>query len=83
VEQKPGYKTTEFWLSMAALILGALLASGVIPEGGWISKLVGGGLAALGQLGYSWSRTKVKAEAVKAEATMLAAKLGGEEAPTG
>ena len=60
---KPGYKTTEFWLSLLATLLGFLLASGVmdsVPEESWIAKLVGGVVAVLATLGYSASRAKVK-----------------------
>jgi len=44
MDTKPGYKTTEFWLSLLATLLGFLLASGVmdaVPEESWIAKLVG------------------------------------------
>jgi len=62
-ETKPGYKTTEFWLSLLATLLGFLLASGVmdaVPEESWIAKLIGGVVAVLATLGYSASRAKVK-----------------------
>jgi len=65
-ETKPGYKTTEFWLSLLATLLGFLLASGVmdaVPEESWIAKLIGGVVAVLATLGYSASRAKVKSEA--------------------
>jgi len=61
---KPGYKTTEFWLSLCATLLGFLLASGAMdaaPADSWIAKLVGGVVAVLATLGYSASRAKVKA----------------------
>ena len=62
-ETKPGYKTTEFWLSLAATVMGFVLASGVMDnaaEDGWASKIVGGVVAVLTALGYSASRAKVK-----------------------
>jgi len=65
MDTKPGYKTTEFWLSLLATLLGFLLASGVmdaVPEESWIAKLVGGLVAVLATLGYSASRAKVKSE---------------------
>jgi hypothetical protein len=65
-ETKPGYKTTEFWLSLLATLLGFLLASGVmdtVPADGWIAKLIGGVVAVLATLGYSASRAKVKSAA--------------------
>mgnify|MGYP006295731821 CR=1 FL=1 len=62
-ETKPGYKTTEFWLSLLATLLGFLLASGVmdaVPQESWIARIVGGLVAVLASLGYSASRAKVK-----------------------
>ena len=51
---KPGYRTTEFWLSLLATLLGFLLASGAmdtVPEESWIAKLIGGVVAVLASLG--------------------------------
>ncbi len=61
---KPGYKTSEFWLSTAAMILGAITASGAlaaVPENSWIHTLVGLIVVGLAALGYTSGRTKVKA----------------------
>lgn len=62
VPPKPGYKTTEFWLSLAATILTALYASGAIKEGSDSSvvKAVALAAAALTALGYSVSRGMAK-----------------------
>jgi len=57
---KPGIRTTEFWLSSVALLLGLVLASGAIPEGGLAAQIIGGVLSVLSSLGYTASRTKVK-----------------------
>ena len=57
---KPGYKTTEFWLSLAAAVLGATLASGVLPAGSVWLKICGVGAMALASLGYSLSRGAAK-----------------------
>lgn len=57
---KPGFKTSEFWLMVAASILGILMASGVIVEGSIWYQIVGGAIAVLSGLGYTWSRTRVK-----------------------
>jgi len=60
---KPGYKTTEFWLSAAATIVGLVVTSGVLPEqpdNVWV-RLVGGVVAVLAALGYTAARAKVKA----------------------
>lgn len=49
---KPAWKTTEFWMTCAAVAVGALLASGVFPADGTAAKLVGGAAALLAALGY-------------------------------
>ena len=69
METKPGYKTTEFWLSLLATLLGFLMASGVmdsVTADSWIAKIAGGLVAVLATLGYSASRAKVKSEAPSA-----------------
>lgn len=58
---KPGYKTTEFWLSLAASTIGALMMSDVIAEGSTVAKIVGGIATILSTLGYTVSRAKLKA----------------------
>ena len=63
METKPGYKTTEFWLSTIAMVIGALMASGVMASlatDHWATRLVGGAVAVLAALGYNASRSKVK-----------------------
>ncbi len=57
---KPGYQTSEFWLSTIATLAGVLLASGALPEGGTGAQIVGGLLAVLSSLGYTASRTSLK-----------------------
>lgn len=49
---KPSYKTTEFWLSLAAVAVGALMAAGVLSDGSNASKVVGGAASLLSALGY-------------------------------
>lgn len=56
----PGYKTTEFWLSLLVVLLGAVAASGVLPQGGMAAQVVGGIMAILASMGYTASRTQVK-----------------------
>ena len=51
---KPGYKTTEFWLSCLAFIISALYASDLIGEG--TDKILGIIAGALVAMGYSVSR---------------------------
>lgn len=57
---KPGYKTTEFWLSAVAAIVGILLTSGVLVEGNSITQVVGIIATALSAMGYSVSRGNAK-----------------------
>lgn len=60
IATKPGYKTTEFYLSLAATILSALFASGVISDGGTAAKIAGLAAAALTAAGYTVARAVVK-----------------------
>ncbi len=57
---KPGYKTTEFWLSAVATLGGLVLASGAVSEGGSIANILGLVLSTLATLGYTGSRAAVK-----------------------
>jgi len=71
METKPGYKTTEFWLSLAAILVGAVMASGVMDGLGqdhWAIKVVGLVASVLGALGYTAARGFVKAGDAKAKA---------------
>jgi hypothetical protein len=61
---KPGYKTTEFWLKVAALVLTALFASGAIPTSGPLATVTAIAATMLGALGYTVSRAFVKNAAV-------------------
>ena len=61
---KPGYKTTEFYLSTFATIVGAAISVGLVPTTGpWpkISALV---VCLLSSLGYTVTRGMVKANSV-------------------
>lgn len=60
---KPGWRTTEFWLSVVAVLLGVLVTSGVLESLGtehWAVKLVALAISALAAIGYSHSRAVVK-----------------------
>ena len=67
---KPGWKTTEFWLTMAAMLVGAVMASGILEaiEGDIDNKLVGMIAMVLSGLGYSVNRMWVKGSDSKAAA---------------
>jgi len=57
---KPGFKTTEFWFSTAAAVIGILFASGFIAEGGNVDKIVGMAATVLAGMGYTVSRGLAK-----------------------
>tara|TARA_R100001443_G_scaffold87312_1_gene93841 strand:+ start:412 stop:609 length:198 start_codon:yes stop_codon:yes gene_type:complete len=57
---KPGYKTTEFWLSIAATALGAVVAADVIPSEGVWAQAVAIAASALVALGYTGARMTLK-----------------------
>lgn len=57
---KPGWKTSEFWLALVALVISEATATGLLPsEGAWqrAAATVAGVLAALG---YGAQRARVK-----------------------
>lgn len=56
---KPGYKTTEFWLTLVATALSFLLAQGVITED-QIAVVTGYIGLVLPSVGYSVSRSVAK-----------------------
>lgn len=60
---KPGFKTSEFWLSTAAFTLGAIMASGAFEEGGSVVKIIGLIMSALSALGYGVARSVTKVAA--------------------
>jgi hypothetical protein len=69
---KPGYKTTEFWLSLAAVVVGLLFASGLVSDGSGFDKALSLAASVLATLGYQVSRSGVK------KATALASLVHAE-----
>lgn len=59
---KPGYKTTEFWLTTVCSLVGILYASGAVsPEGSdGVSKVIALVASVLAAMGYTVARAKVK-----------------------
>lgn len=55
-----GIKTSEFWLSLAAVVLSFALASDMIGEGTMIMKGIGIVGGVLTSMGYTVSRAMVK-----------------------
>ena len=60
---KSGIYTSEFWLSLLAVLVGAVVSSGLLPDTGPWVKGAGVISAMLGALGYSVSRGLVKSAA--------------------
>lgn len=58
----PGYKTSEFWLSLLAMIIGSIFASGLVGEGGAVGEILGMSAVILGKLGYTVPRGLAKAK---------------------
>lgn len=58
--EKPGWKTTEFWLTLAAVVVGTLLATGVWGEGDTAYTVLAFIASALTALGYTHGRSKLK-----------------------
>lgn len=56
---KPGYKTTEFWMSAVATIVGLVMASGAIQHDTTL-QVMGFVVSALSQLGYTGARVATK-----------------------
>lgn len=71
---KPGYRTTEFWFKVSALVLSAVFASGVLTSN---TALAIAGMAAtvLTSLGYTVSRTMVKVAGMMLLVAMFALPL--------
>lgn len=57
---KPGYKTSEFWLTAGATLAGLAIASGAIPDTGIWPKVVALVTAAFAAMGYTVSRSLAK-----------------------
>lgn len=60
VPPKPGYKTTEFWLTAVATFVGLIMASDIIPSDGIWPKITGLVVALLSSMGYTVSRGMAK-----------------------
>ena len=81
---KSGWRTSEFWLSLLALIVGAVASSGLLP-GGAPTQIAGIVSSVLGALGYSTNRSLVKRGGAAPLAALLVlllaapARAGGPE----
>lgn len=61
-------KSSETWIAFIVLVLGALLTTGVVGDGGTVAKIIGGILDVAGFLGYTATRASLKNTATKAAA---------------
>jgi len=62
---KPGYKTTEFWLTLVAMLAGHAQA---YELGGTLGSVVAVVVTVLGAFGYTAARAHTKAMEAKADA---------------
>lgn len=70
--EKPGWKTSEFWLKLAAMVLSAVFASGILTGHDTALQILGIASSILGALGYTVARTFLKAKA--SDNTVIAVK---------
>lgn len=63
---KPGWRTSEFWITVVANLINLAVQSGLFPDEGTIGKGLAFVSAALATLGYSAARSAVKMHALKA-----------------
>ncbi len=69
---KPGWRTSEFWLSLLAVIVGAVASSGILP-GGAPTQVAGIASTVLGALGYGANRSAIKRAGVTVLCLLLLA----------
>lgn len=66
--EAPGVKTSEFWLSLLAVLVGAALAIiNQLNGGGAAATIVGGLVALLGSIGYTVPKISLKKTNAQAE----------------
>jgi len=59
MRMKSGLQTTEGWITFAIVVVGLLMASGLLADGVPL-KIAGLAAGVLKALAYTWSRTTVK-----------------------
>ena len=57
---KPGWQTSEFWLSVVAVVMGTIAASDALPAEGGAAKITALITSALVALGYTGARLAIK-----------------------
>lgn len=73
---KPGWKSTEFWLTLAAIVVSALTTSGAIGEHTVAFQALTVIATILGSLGYAGARAWTKVGESKERATKAIAESG-------
>lgn len=63
---KPGWQTTEFWLTLVAVLVGFLQSQNLFESGSIWSQLLIVAVTVLGALGYQVSRTLIKSQRIAA-----------------
>lgn len=64
---KPGYKTTEFWLALSAVVVSAAMGSGAVPDDSGLAKVLALVASALAALGYAGARAWTKGKEIESE----------------
>jgi len=77
---KPGYLTSEAWLSFLTIVVGAIPTSGLVADAPMVAKIVGLVIAALSAINYTIQRTALKRAQLAALAG--APPRGGSRLPT-
>ena len=72
---KPGWQTTEFWLSAASIVIGFLLTNLSLPEDSPISRALVLAATILTALGYSVSRSLTKRGLLEADTAKMEIQL--------
>jgi hypothetical protein len=64
MDVKPGWKTSEFWFTIVAMLASMFVLAGFLPEDHVAMKIAAFIVSALAQMGYSISRGLAKKDAV-------------------
>lgn len=64
-KQRPGVKSSEFWLTLLSIVVGGLVSSDLLVESSTAAKVVALAGSVLGALGYTISRSAVKINTVR------------------
>lgn len=83
----PGYKTTAFWLTILAVLIGAVLSSGLVCNAGegvpamMVCKVAGIAAVILSTLGYQVTRSATHRAAIAAASSANDSSGGAPAAP--